>query len=69
MRHWSSTFSKQLEGEIQGWSSLRQHPQRDDVNVGPTELGEVAQCDAPTGFHSHAGELGFQGSRCGVQLL
>lgn len=69
MRYWSIPFCKQFEGEIQGWSSLGQHPQRDDINVSPTELGKVAQCDTPTGFQSHAGELGFKCSRCGVQLL
>jgi hypothetical protein len=69
MGHWSGPFSKQLKGEIKGWGSLGQHPQRDDVNVGPTELGEVAQRDTPTGLHSHTWELGLQGCSCGVQLL
>jgi len=69
MRHWNISFSIQFEGKIQGWSSLGQHSQRDDINICPTELGEVVQCDTPTGFHRHVGEFGFKCSCCGVQLL
>lgn len=67
--HWSGPFSKQLEGEIEGRGRLRQHPQRDDIDVGPTELREVVQPDAPAGLHTHTGELGLQRGGRGVQLL
>lgn len=67
--HRSGPFSKQLEGEIKGRGRLRQHPQRDDIDVGPTELREVVQRDAPTGLHTHTGELGLQRGGRGVQLL
>lgn len=67
--HWSIPFSKQLEGEVQGRGSLGQHPQRDDINVWPTELREVAQCDAPAGLYAHAREPGLQRFSRGVQLL
>lgn len=67
--HWSGPFSKQLEGEIEGRGRLCQHPQRDDIDVGPTELREVVQRDAPAGLHTHTGELGLQRGGRGVQLL
>lgn len=67
--HWSGPFSKQLEGEIEGRGRLSQHPQRDDIDVGPTELREVVQRDAPAGLHTHTGELGLQRGGRGVQLL
>lgn len=67
--HWSGPVSKQLEGEIQGRGRLGQHPQRDDIDVWPTEPREVAQRDTPTGLHTHARELGLQCFSRGVQLL
>lgn len=67
--HWSGPFSKQLEGEIEGRGSLGQHPQRDDIDVGPTELRKVAQRDAPAGLHAHTWEPGLQCCRRAVQLL
>lgn len=69
MRHWRGPFSKQLEGEIQGRGSLGQHPRRDDIDVRPTELQEVAQRDAPTGLHAHTREPGLQHFSRGMQFL
>lgn len=67
--HWSGPVSKQLEGEIQGRGRLGQHPQRDDIDVWPTEPRVVAQHDTPTGLHAHAREPGLQHFSRGVQLL
>lgn len=67
--HWSGPFGKQLEGEIEGRGSLGQHPQRDDIDMGPTELREAVQRDAPARLHAHVREPGLQRRGRGVQLL
>lgn len=69
MGHWRVPTSKQLEGEVEGWGRLGQHPQRDDIDVRPAELREAAQCDAPAGLHTHTREPGLQCFSCRVQLL
>ena len=69
MGHWRVPTGKQLEGEVEGWGCLGQHPQRDDIDVRPTELREVTQRYAPTGLHTHTRELGLQRFSRRVQLL
>lgn len=55
--------------EVQGGSTVGQTPHGHHVDVGPQELGEGLQNDAPAGLHHHPGVCSLDLRRRRVQLL